>query len=163
MSYFFYYPIVTKTKIVAVIAAIVVGGGIAIWFGFFTSTQKSDLAESSSILQESLLRHQGKRVQAEVSFTAPIPETEYNEITSRYNLKVEYLEYVATKNITGGASIAVYPNFNFNQLKDDLKSRHDAEIIGIRLILAQGKADDFLRLIEDKSNNIATVDKVNPL
>ena len=87
------------------------------------------------------------------SFNDPLTKAEFGEITSHYGIKIEYFEYRATKNITGGVSTEVFANID--ALENDLRARHDAEIIGVHNLLARGQSEDLLRFIEAKRDEIS--------
>ena len=97
----------------------------------------------------------------EVSFKDPIDKNTFNNIESNYNITIEYFGYVATKNITGGASIAVFADWE--QLEDDLMSRHGATLIGITEIGARGTSEDWLRLLELMRGDISQINAVQVL
>jgi hypothetical protein len=108
---------------------------------------------------DSLRVVEGGEYRVDFSFNEPLTKSEFGEITSRYGINIEYFEYRATKNITGGASTEVFADID--ELENDLRARHDAEIIGVHNLLARGQSEDLLRFIEEKRNKISELKVVD--
>lgn len=107
---------------------------------------------------DSLRVVEGGEYRVDFSFNEPLTKAEFGEIASRYGIKIEYFEYRATKNITGGVSTEVFADID--ALEKDLRARHDAEIIGVHNLLARGQSEDLLRFIEEKRDKISELNVV---
>jgi hypothetical protein len=92
----------------------------------------------------------------EFSFREPMNKTEFSALSSKYNITITYLEYIATKGIAGGASSQLFSDIY--QLENNLKARHHAEITGINKIIANGESMNLLKFIEVNRDNISELE-----
>jgi hypothetical protein len=82
-----------------------------------------------------------------VSFSKPLSKYNVSTIETKYNLKVNYVEYIATLNITGTSEYSTVA-----KLEHDLAFRHGAELVGITKFAARGEASDWLNFYRQPWN-----------
>ena len=107
-----------------------------------------------SAYPDSLLLAPDRAYEAEILFGEPLNKTKFNSITSSHNgIRLEYYEYLATNNITGGVSTELFPDIT--DLENDLKTRHNADLIGVSKIMVRANSDDLRVFSETNRDNIS--------
>lgn len=89
----------------------------------------------------------------EVSFHESLGKDNFIKMQSDFDMKVEYLEYVATGNITGGASMVEFDSIQ--ALENELSSRHDVSLLGVTKIIASGEATSLLDFYREMRKNLS--------
>ncbi len=88
----------------------------------------------------------------EVSFNRPIDKHNYTKMEREHNLEISYLEYAATQNVTGGASMEFT---TLEKLENDLAVRHGASLVGVTKIVARGESVDWLDFYRQMRSSIS--------
>lgn len=121
--------------------------------GFDESLLKAYIEKKSAELNKLSNEQPNKEVMVAVSFKHPMIQAEIDEIITLHSLKVDYFEYVATNNVSGGASTIAYPNLE----KAQEGMTRDATIIGATYLLAFGKASEFEKLNQNDDVILADI------
>lgn len=173
----------TNLTLIAIVAAVAVSSAFIVGFGLvptttdlatasqvkaFKHTSNFDreslqayVAQKSAALKQMSSTTPDKQIQVAVSFKKPMTQTEIDSIKLQHGLEVEYFEYVAGNNITGGAATRVYADLN--QISEYLKSSRNVEAIGVTYIYAHGKTVEFQKLNENPDVVLVDVGFINEI